>query len=208
MAKAGMGRLVVCAEDCTPVSRRTALRRVGGWVVFGGLASITGLAPACGRTPLGDPLGSGIGPDDDDDGTIPTGSPTPTPTPEACDCALAGAPTGLTIGDLPINTYAHRPGQGVYLCHDSLGFYAVSVYCTHAGTNMGAGAGNPGNLGNGWTCPSHGSHFDGNGERTSGPAPDGSVLTHYRVTIEQGTDEIWMDLAVIVEKDCRCTGPA
>lgn len=204
-----------CGSHPLRVNRRHAVRKLGGWFIFSGLASMA-TASGCGRTPLGDPLGSDIGPggDDDDDAittiTTTTPPPSPTPTPEPCSCTLQGASSGLTTSSIAENQFAFQPALNLFICHDALGFYCMSDVCPHAGEHIGsaqAGNWNPLNLAGGFRCFKHGSTFDGNGLRTGGPAPVGSNMTHYRLSIESGTNALWYDLAVIVEPDCRCTGP-
>lgn len=188
--------------------RRQAVRQVGGWLIFTGLATIG----ACGRTPLGDPLGEFIG--DDDDDVLTTGTPTATPTatgtPAACECptAAVGSPTGLNVSDFSVGEYAFNSGLNLFVCRDGAGFYAMTALCTHNQCVMGTQAGNMDytNLSGGFSCSCHGSNFNANGERTSGSAPAGSVLNHFRLSID-GTGAIYVDLTPPFEdKDCRCPG--
>lgn len=187
------------------LSRRSAVRQVGGWAIYLGAVTVA----ACGRTPLGDPLG-GFSPGDDDDddtATTPTVTLTPTPTPAACTCTPAsGTALGINASAIPLNGLAVNAGMKLFLCHDAAGYYAMSDRCTHAGLSMldnGATSYNTNNLAAGFNCGWHGSDFDGQGEQTGGPAPAGSYLTHYLLTID-GTGALYVDLAVIVNYTCRC----
>lgn len=185
------------------LSRRSAVRQVGGWAIYLGAVTVA----ACGRTPLGDPLGGFLPGDDDDDvATTPTVTLTPTPTPAACTCLpVAGAAVGLNRTDVPLNAFAVNGGQAVFICHDALGFYAMSDVCTHASTHIIVnGSFNPGNLSAGFTCGSHGSTFNGEGAQTGIPAPAGSFLTHFLLTVD-GAGDLFLDKAVIVDHTCRCT---
>ena len=198
------------------IDRRNATRRVGGWLIFGaatgGLATIN----ACGRTPLGEPVGDFIiGDDDDDDdgGTTITTVPTVsgTPTPGVCECpgVESGSPTGLTTSDLSVGEYAFHAGLQIFLCRDAGGYYAMSSICTHSSCNMGTQGGNMdfNNLAGGFSCSCHGSSFNSNGERTGGPAPVGSVMLHFRMSFDAG-NQIYIDkVAPFEDKDCRCTPP-
>jgi Rieske Fe-S protein len=192
-------------ETCgARLSRRTAIRQVGGWTIYLGALTVA----ACGRTPLGEPLGGFIGDDDDDDaGTTVTPTPTlsPTPTPEPCTCdPISGAPLSLNVSMLPVNSFAVKSGLQIFVCHDAAGFYAMSDLCTHAGNHiLNNGTFNTANLANGFRCNYHGSTFDGNGLRSGGPAPAGSYLFHYLVTID-GSGELYIDQTKLVEPSCRC----
>lgn len=197
-------------ETCgVRLSRRTAVRQVGGWALY--IGTVT--AAACGRTPLGEPLGGFIPGDDDDDGgtnsPTPTQTLTPTPTPEPCTCEpFTGAPLGLNISAFTtMNMFAVNNTLKLFICRDELGFYAMSDLCTHAGNhilNNGGSSYNTNNLDGGFTCGYHGTHFNSNGMRDSGPAAAGSFLTHYLLTINPGNGELYIELGVIVDPSCRC----
>lgn len=187
------------------LSRRSAVKQVGGWMIYLGTVTVA----ACGRTPLGDPLGDFIGDDDDDDAvTTLTPTPTATPTPEPCECVpFSGSSLGLNASALPVNAFAVNNGLKIFVCHDADGFYAMSDLCTHAGNHIldnGGSSFNTNNLGGGFRCGYHSSTFSGNGLRTGGPAPVGSFLTHYLLTIDGG-GALYINQTVIVDPTCRCT---
>ena len=187
--------------------RRAVLRRVGGWVIFGGTVTVS----ACGRTPLGDPLDGFIPGDDDDDGFTPTPTPTltPTPTPEACTCdPVAGSPTGLFVSDLSVGTFAASAALNTFICRDASGFYAMADNCVHQSSwhiITDGGTYNPANLAAGFTCGQHGSDYGANGNVTGGPAPAGGFLIHYLLTIHPTTNELHLEKARIVDPTCRCS---
>lgn len=189
------------------LSRRSAVKQVGGWAIYVGVATVA----ACGRTPLGDPLGEFIGDDDDDDDAVTTQTPTPTATetPVPCTCTpVQGALLGLNASDVDVGTFAVNSALKLFVCHDAAGYYAMSDACTHSGTHIiDNGSFNPGNLDAGFTCGLHGSHFQGDGLHGSsdaGPAPVNSSLVHYLLTID-GAGELYIDLTVVVDRSCRCT---
>lgn len=164
---------------------------------------------ACGRTPLGDPLGNFIGGDDDDDAvTTLTPTPTATPTPEPCECLpFQGSPTGLTVSTLPVNSFAVNNGLGIFICHDVAGFFAMSDLCVHS-EHLGSNGStfNTSNLGSGFLCSHAGSRFNGNGEGIGGPADDIDPpyqLQHYLLTID-GAGALYLNQTVFVDPTCRC----
>ncbi|HLK91041.1 MAG TPA: Rieske (2Fe-2S) protein [Polyangia bacterium] len=113
---------------------------------------------------------------------------------------LAGASTGLVVlggsvsgcsphGDPPTgpesagNISQLQVGtllimSNVVVALDANGVYGMSAVCTHAGCLLDDGAQT---IAAGLGCPCHGSHFDGNGAVTRGPAD--TPLQHYAVTI-------------------------
>lgn len=201
-------RLGVVPPACgATLPRRDVIRRVGSWVIFSGTVT----AAACGRTPLGDPI-DGIfpGDDDDDDGTTPspTQTLTPTPTPEACSCdPVSGSPTGLFVADLSVGSFAASSALSTFICRDNSGFYAMADNCLHTASNhiIDNGTFNESNLAAGFRCNYHGSQYGANGNVTNGPAPLGSFLIHYLLTIHPTTNELHLDKARLVEPTCRCT---
>ena len=64
----------------------------------------------------------------------------------------------------------------VWLCYDSIGFYAVEAHCPHLGCLVRP-------LDNGFVCPCHQSRFDQTGERESGPARRG--LRYFYVDLDE-----------------------
>jgi len=189
------------------LSRRNAVRQVGGWAIYLGAVTVA----ACGRTPLGDPLGGFIPGDDDDDdaATTPTTTLTPTPTPLPCTCdPVSGAPLGINASALPVGAFAVNTGLKLFLCHDAAGFYAMSDLCTHASLHMidyGAATYNPNtnDLAAGFRCGHQNSRFNAEGAQTQGPAPAGSYLQHYLLTKDAAGD-LFIDVTKIVDFTCRC----
>lgn len=174
------------APACFPSqSRREAVRRIGGWLIFAGVLGAGGAASeGCGPQPSFNRGGT-------------HGSAT-------CDCGVAtGTDTGLKRSDLPLNAVAWNPQEAIFICHDTGGFYALDSLCTHAGCDMGAQGGFHGNnLGAGFFCGCHGSSFDANGKVVGGPAP--SSLPHYHLGID-ASDEIWIDpTTTLTDSTCRC----
>lgn len=171
--------------------------------------ALTTLA-SCGRTPLGAPFA--IGDDDDDGGTTlaPTPTASSTPVGDPCGCAdEIGSFTGLNRTDIPVNALALETGANLLICHDSLGFYAMTSLCSHAGLPFdeapnGRGSSYQTNdLSYGFRCAWHGSRFDGEGKVIQGPAS--SPLLHYRMRIA-GDGAIFVDLTPpFAAISCRCT---
>jgi cytochrome b6-f complex iron-sulfur subunit len=80
---------------------------------------------------------------------------------EASPIVKAGKPD-----QFPLNTVTLDPQSGIYLIHDSKGFYALGAVCTHLGCLTA------------WkpeldliACPCHGSRFNRDGIKVAGPAP-------------------------------------
>jgi Rieske Fe-S protein len=104
------------------------------------------------------------------------GTPTPITTTDT-KSALLAQPAGT------VRSYANgasacpdSPGsaQGAYLVRDATGIYAISASCLHLGGRIQPNGG-------GFACPCHGSQYNLGGTVTGGPAPVGSVLSHYEV---------------------------
>lgn len=76
------------------------------------------------------------------------------------------APMEFDIGpatDYPQGTTTLLPQVPAALRHDSKGYFAISIKCTHLGCTVDK----PGET---FECPCHGSRFDENGILTRGPA--------------------------------------
>ena len=76
------------------------------------------------------------------------------------------APTRFDIGpatDYPQGTTTLLPKIPAALRHNSKGFFAISLKCTHLGCTVDK-------PGESFECPCHGSRFDENGKLTRGPA--------------------------------------
>lgn len=163
------------------LSRRDAIRRIGGWTIYAGILGAAATLEAC-------------------------GSPAGPKSSSACDCStVSGTATGLHKTDVPVNGVAYNSADGVFVCHDSNGFYAVDAICPHQGCNMGQmgsfgfhGA----DLGYGFHCNCHGSVFDSNGDRTAGPA---SNLNHFKLSID-GSNALFLDTGTTLsDRTCRCS---
>jgi cytochrome b6-f complex iron-sulfur subunit len=86
-------------------------------------------------------------------------------------------PTRFRVGtsdDYPVNSVTYIRDQQVYIVRGSQGFYAVSAVCTHLGCITE------------WrpedqviACPCHGSKFEKDGSKLSGPAP--RPLPHFAI---------------------------
>ena len=87
----------------------------------------------------------------------------------------AGNASGVAPG-----TLRAIPGQGAAIGRDSLGIYALTLICTHAGCDMSQG-GSAVSAG-GISCNCHQSRFDAQGNVLRGPA--GSPLSHLVVTAD------------------------
>lgn len=205
-------KLPVAPDD---PGRRVVVRRIGGWIVYvGGLTAMgAAVAPGCGRTPLGDPLGFvPIDDDDDDDGTTFTPTPTGSPTPiEPCGCPqVPGVAVGINAENIPAGSFAFNAGLTLFVCHDAGGFYAMTAICTHQSCNMGTMSVNMSysNLAGGFRCTCHNSTFNANGVKLSGPPPtDGGPpdLRHYRMGVAPGTGDIFVDITPpFAAANCRC----
>jgi Rieske Fe-S protein len=73
-------------------------------------------------------------------------------------------PVGLPQ-DFPPGSATFLPARRLFVFNTPQGFYAISSVCTHLGCNVRH------DQGQGFTCPCHGSAFDGLGRVVSGPAP-------------------------------------
>jgi cytochrome b6-f complex iron-sulfur subunit len=80
---------------------------------------------------------------------------------EASPIVKAGKPDQFPLGTVTLD-----PQSGIYLIHDSKGFYALGAVCTHLGCLTA------------WkpeldliACPCHGSRFNKEGIKAAGPAP-------------------------------------
>lgn len=73
-------------------------------------------------------------------------------------------PVGLPQ-DFPAGAATFLPERRLFVFNTPQGFYAISSVCTHLGCNVRF------EQNQGFTCPCHGSAFDGLGRVVSGPAP-------------------------------------
>ena len=77
-------------------------------------------------------------------------------------------PSRFPVGmpqDFPPASATFLPERRLFVFNTPQGFYAISSVCTHLGCSVRPGQGQ------GFTCPCHGSVFDGLGRVVSGPAP-------------------------------------
>lgn len=78
-------------------------------------------------------------------------------------------PTPKTVFDLgassryPLNSRTVISEPPAVVIHNETGFSALSLVCTHLGCTVESNS-------QGFACPCHGSHFDGNGNVIQGPA--------------------------------------
>jgi cytochrome b6-f complex iron-sulfur subunit len=63
----------------------------------------------------------------------------------------------------PIGSRTNLPNIPAFLLHETNGFLAISLVCTHLGCTVESKP-------DGFTCPCHGSKYDENGKVTRGPA--------------------------------------
>ena len=85
--------------------------------------------------------------------------PRPRVSPEASSIFRVGKPT-----DFPPGTIKDIPDRKVRIVATNEGIGALSLVCTHLGCIIR-------DTGEGFTCPCHGSKFDGIGNVIGGPAP-------------------------------------
>ena len=77
-------------------------------------------------------------------------------------------PSRFPVGmpqDFPPGSATFLAERRLFVFNTPQGFYAISSVCTHLGCNVRH------EQGQGFTCPCHGSGFDGLGRVVSGPAP-------------------------------------
>ncbi len=112
---------------------------------------------------------------------------------EASGTFSAGNVSALSVG-----TIKAISGQPLVIARDAKGLYAMSTICTHEQCDMNGGSGHISNTE--LVCTCHDSHFDTNGNRTSGPAS--GQLKHYLVTVD-ATGEITITAGSVVPGDTR-----
>lgn len=116
--------------------------------------------------------------------------------------------TGLTAAMVMVSDaeIVQVPDHNIYVCHDGMGFYAMSANCTHARciiqfTNPNDGEDPPDPLG--FRCNCHNSQFDFNGNVVSPPAP--SPLPHFKMTVD-GSGMFVVDTSKVVDASTRLPG--
>ena len=213
---------------CDPITRREAVRRVGGWVIFLGALGASALgAESCGpATPSSEGATSSPTPDQSatptaTDSPTPTptgtstasGSPTPTGTPSsACGCGVnpsgtAWHNTSLKASQVPLNAVAYNATSQVFICHDAQGFYCMDSLCPHQGCDMGTKSATGStwsatNLNGGFYCGCHGSTFNANGVAQPGSATS-NPIPHYLLSTDS-SGNFWVDYNTAAAATCRC----
>jgi nitrite reductase/ring-hydroxylating ferredoxin subunit len=182
---------------CGQLTRRDAVRQIGGWsILAGALGGITVLGQACGPA---SPAGAQ---------STNTPTPTPTGTPVAtCGCGAtpSGTNSNLKATDIALDAIAYNATAQLFILHDANGFYCMDALCTHDGVDIGAhsqgSTWSATDAASGFYCGAHGSRFDRDGAVVNGPA--GSPLPHYQLAID-GSNSFWIDYHKVVTASCRC----
>ncbi|HET9269961.1 MAG TPA: ubiquinol-cytochrome c reductase iron-sulfur subunit [Vicinamibacterales bacterium] len=125
------------------------------------------------------------------------------------------APTSVKLGppsDFP-DGLKFLADERLYIFRDGRTFHAVSAVCTHLGCTVRAEAlprpetkevgGQPLRLTHRFSCPCHGSRYDGDGTNVAGPAP--KPLAWFRLSIAPDDGQLVVDLADQVGRDFRLT---
>ncbi|HUL74933.1 MAG TPA: ubiquinol-cytochrome c reductase iron-sulfur subunit [Vicinamibacterales bacterium] len=125
------------------------------------------------------------------------------------------APTTVKLGapsDFP-DGLKFLADQRLFVFRDGNTFHAVSAVCTHLGCTVRAEAlprpetktvgGQPLRLTHRFSCPCHGSKYEGDGQNVAGPAP--KPLAWYRLSISADDGQLVVDLADEVARDFRLT---
>jgi menaquinol-cytochrome c reductase iron-sulfur subunit len=103
--------------------------------------------------------------------------------------------------------------QRLFIFRDGNTFHAVSATCTHLGCTVRAEAlpkpetktveGQALKLTHKFSCPCHGSKYDGDGTNVAGPAP--KPLAWYRLSVATDDGQLVVDLADPVDRSFRLT---
>jgi len=125
------------------------------------------------------------------------------------------APTTVKLGppsDFP-DGLKFLADQRLFVFRDGSTFHAVSAVCTHLGCTVRAEAlprpetktvgGQPLRLTHRFSCPCHGSKYEGDGTNVAGPAP--KPLAWYRLSVSADDGQLVVDLADEVARDFRLT---
>lgn len=96
----------------------------------------------------------------------------------------------------PLGSVTRIPERNVLVLRDERGFSALSLVCTHLGCITQT------ERDGSFTCPCHGSRFDGSGRVVQGPAP--SPLRHLEVSRAPSGDLV-VDGEHSVDADARLT---
>jgi cytochrome b6-f complex iron-sulfur subunit len=123
------------------------------------------------------------------------------------------APTRVKLGNPDEFAEGMRflPEQRLYVFRDGKSLHAVSAICTHLGCTVRAEVlatpevrqvgGKPLKITCHFSCPCHGSKYDGDGTNVSGPAP--RALDWHPLTLAADDGQLVVDLADRVEHDFR-----
>jgi cytochrome b6-f complex iron-sulfur subunit len=106
-------------------------------------------------------------------------------------------PSRFPVGmprDFPPGSVTLLPERRLFVFNTPQGFYVISSVCTHLGCNVRH------EQGPGFTCPCHGSLFDGLGRVVSGPAP--RSLAWFGLSLSSG-GELVVDEQRLVDPDYR-----
>jgi menaquinol-cytochrome c reductase iron-sulfur subunit len=125
------------------------------------------------------------------------------------------APTTVKIG--PPGEYPDGlkflPDERLFVFREGRTFHAISAVCTHLGCTVRAEAmpqpeqatveGKSLRLTHRFSCPCHGSRYNGDGTNVSGPAP--APLAWYHLSLSPDDGQLVVDLAHEVAHDFRLT---
>jgi menaquinol-cytochrome c reductase iron-sulfur subunit len=125
------------------------------------------------------------------------------------------APTTVKLGppsDYP-DGLKFLADERLFIFRDGNTFHAVSAVCTHLGCTVRAEAlprpeaktvgGQPLRLTHKFSCPCHGSKYEGDGTNVAGPAP--KPLSWFRLSVSPDDGQLVVDLADPVGRDFRLT---
>jgi len=125
------------------------------------------------------------------------------------------APTTVKLGppaDYP-DGLKFLADERLFVFRDGNTFHAVSATCTHLGCTVRAEAlsrpetktvdGQPLKLTHKFSCPCHGSKYDGDGTNVAGPAP--KPLSWFRLSVSPDDGQLVVDLADQVDRTFRLT---
>jgi Rieske Fe-S protein len=114
-------------------------------------------------------------------------------------CGADAFPTKIKPADVAMNQakpFIMSVQQGVFVCRDAGGLYAVNAYCTHTGCFV-----NFDTTTTSFNCPCHGATFDFNGENQTTPAP--SPMPHYEMCVDSMTGYVEIDFSKMVDSKKR-----
>jgi cytochrome b6-f complex iron-sulfur subunit len=125
------------------------------------------------------------------------------------------APTTVKVGppsDYP-DGLKFLADERLFVFREGNTFHAVSAVCTHLGCTVRAEAlsrpetktvgGQPLRMTHRFSCPCHGSKYEGDGINVAGPAP--KPLAWFRLSLSPDDGQLVVDLADQVDRDFRLT---